>query len=184
MNKLKVTGNLPENEISYGIALAESIASKAALEKLAELSSKGMVSDEDSRLLGDVLTERLEVAELSVVELSSTSKIHHQRMESTRMELLMAQMASINEASVNGLLSESIAESATKALLGKLHESQEKKETEEVAKVDTEETIAVSSTLAEKILPNEPEISAETFEQLGPPEVDDLLESDDDLESL
>ncbi len=183
MNRLKVTGNLPENEVSYGIALAESIATKAALEKLAELSAKGMVSDEDRRLLGDVLTERLEVAESSVVELSSTSKIHHQRMESTRMELLMAQMASINEASASGLLSESVAESATKALLEKLHESQEKQEAKEDVKGGVEKTSSETSTLAEKILPGEPEISAETFEQLAPPEVDDLLESDDELES-
>jgi hypothetical protein len=50
-------------------------------------------------------------------------------------------------------------------------------------KVGVEKTSSETSTLAEKILPDEPEISAETFEQLAPPEVDDLLESDDELES-
>ena len=99
------------------------------------------------------------------------------------MELLMAQMASINEASASGLLSESVAESATKALLEKLHESQEKQEAKEEVKGGVEKTSSETSTLAEKILPDEPEISAETFEQLAPPEVDDLLDSDDDLES-
>ena len=46
-----------------------------------------------------------------------------------------------------------------------------------------EKASSKTSTLAGKILPDEPEISAETFDQLAPPEVDDLLESDDELES-
>lgn len=166
MNKLKVTGNLPEHEKNYGIALAESIATRAALERLAELQESGMVSAEDRELLHKILIERLSVAENSVSKLSHTSKIHSQRMQSTRMELLMAQLSAINEASHNGLLQESVAEHATSALLENLHQSQEK---QEIKEADSEEDTAADSS-------EETEISPETFEQLAPPEVEDLLE--------
>ena len=128
MRKLKVTDNLPESELSYGVALAESIATKAALDKLGKLYGKGMVSDEDMKLMHEVLKDRQFAADASVTELSKTSVIHRQRMESTRMELLMAQIAAITEANTSGLLSDKVADSASAALMEKLHESQEKQE--------------------------------------------------------
>ena len=176
MTKLKVIGNLPENEVSYGIALAESIATRAALERLAELQEVGMVSNDDRELLQNILIDRLDVAETSVSELSHSSKIHSQRMESTRMELLMAQLSSINEASNSGLLQESVAEHAISALLENLHQSQEKQE-EKGADIAERTTTGTSSE------EDETGISPETFEQLAPPEVEELLEIEGSLES-
>ena len=95
-------------------------------------------------------------------------------MESTRMELLMAQLSSINEASNSGLLQGSVAEHAISALLENLHQSQEKQE-EKVAE-SSEET----ATLPED---DETGITPETFEQLAPPEVEELLEIEGSLES-
>ena len=189
MNRLKVTGNLPESELDYGIALAESIATKAALGKLDDLYSKGMVSIDDMEVIHDVLAERQAIAEASVVLLSSTSKIHRQRMEATRMELLMAQLAAINEASASGLLSEKVASSANDALLNKLHESKEKQQDAESSGEILDAASEPSSindrieTLAEKLLPNEPELTSETFDQLAPPDVDDLLGNSSVIES-
>ena len=82
------------------------------------------------------------------------------------MELLMAQLSSINEASHNGLLQESVAEHAISALLENLHQSQEK---QEIKEADSEEDTAADSS-------EETEISPGTFEQLAPPEVEELLE--------
>jgi hypothetical protein len=176
MTKLKVIGNLPENEVSYGIALAESIATRAALERLAELQEVGMVSNDDRELLQNILIDRLDVAEASVSELSHSSKIHSQRMESTRMELLMAQLSSINEASNSGLLQESVAEHAISALLENLHQSQEKQE-------EKGADIAEGTTTGTSSEEDETGISPETFEQLAPPEVEELLEIEGSLES-
>jgi lipoate-protein ligase A len=73
-------------------------------------------------------------------------------------------------------LQESVAEHAISALLENLHQSQEKQE-EKVADIAEDTTTATSSE------EDETEISPETFEQLAPPEVEELLEIEGSLES-
>ena len=105
------------------------------------------------------------------------------------MELLMAQLAAINEASASGLLSEKVASSANDALLNKLHESKEKQQDAESSGeiLDAESEPSTISdrteTLTKKLLPNEPELTSETFNQLAPPDVDDLLGNSSEIVS-
>ncbi len=128
MNVLGVGTKLHEKERSYEVALAETIGARTALLKLEEMHSKGLISELDMDRMWAIYQNRLVSAQESMLHFSDENKIHEQRIENARRELLLAQITTIREAEMGGLLSSSVANQAISALDEELHLSEEKEE--------------------------------------------------------
>ena len=174
MNRLKVSGVPPENERAYEVALAELISARAALNRLEELHSEGLVSDSDRDRMNGIYVDRLSKAEESVAFHGDSSEIHAQRIENARRELLMAQMSTIREAEYSGLMSAHIAEQALRLLDEEFHLSEKKQE-----ELHAEES---ESSEQRSLLPEEIEIPASSFAAMVPPEVSEVMDIDDESE--
>jgi len=174
MNRLKVSGIPPENELAYEVALTELICARAALNKLEDLRLRGLVSDSDRDRMASIYQDRLLKAEESVAFHGASSEIHAQRLESARRELLMAQMTTIHEAERAGLMSTQVAGQALRLLDEEFHLSEMKQEVQHSGESDAE--------TSRSILPEPVELPASSFAAMVPPETEELMGPFDESE--
>ncbi len=138
LQKLGITGVVSESEQEYEIALAEVVASRAALERLGEMAEEGLVSSEDRELLAESYEQQEFAATQRVSLLSRSSIVHAARVENARREMLLAQIESLRDEERRGTISRMVSSRALDRLDEALSESVHAREGIEIASMSNE----------------------------------------------